>query len=108
MNTRRKIGNCFDRLERLVGNRVPVHGSEMPFLVKVLEAIAEERKIAEELLEFEEVRIARVRELAKGWMNASWIADPDEGSPDSWRLLGGCGRDLLGELDDLPVVIDDD
>lgn len=48
--SRRKIGNCFDRLELLVGNRIPAHGSEAPFTVAVLEAIREERKIVEELL----------------------------------------------------------
>lgn len=53
--TRRKIINCFDRLELLVGNRTPAHGSEAPFLVKLLEAIAAEKKIVEELLEREAV-----------------------------------------------------
>ncbi len=48
--TRRKIINCFDRLELLVGNRTPAHGSEAPFLVKLLEAIAAEKEIVEELL----------------------------------------------------------
>ncbi len=54
--TKRKIINCFDRLELLVGNRTPAHGSEAPFLVGLLEAIQEEKRIATVLLEAEGLR----------------------------------------------------
>lgn len=97
--TRRKVLNCFDRLWHLVGNRVPAHGSEAPYLVKLLESVVEEKRIASELLDsMTDPRVDAASELANGWINAAWIGDSDEGSPDQWRLLGGCGRDLLGVL----------
>ena len=99
---KRRILNCFDRLELLVGNRRPIHGSEAPFLVKLLEAIKAERKIVEELLELDgddRARVVAATELANGWINAAWIGDAEEAGPDQWSLLGGCGRDLLEIVD---------
>ena len=88
-DSRRRVLNCFDRLERLVGNRVPAHGSEAPYLVNLLEAIQEEKWIATELLDREAVfgddpvpstdeLEAHLAELAKGGEPEELLVDTPE------------------------------
>ncbi len=96
----RRVLNCFDRLEVLVGNRTPVHGSEAPFLVNVLESIREEKRIASELLDrgvLADVPVPTVREI--------------ERIRNRVDLGGGCRHGLGGRMgplctEDLSTLLD--